>query len=223
MTDQLTRGADFVPDNPAVALWLDALTASRALKHDTRGEDVVKLLGHALDATGFALVRTKTPEQIHDLATCERRLKARPGYSPFHGTPAVFVCDCGRRFEFGDDEAEGGSWTLVTPATSPEEANGSPMLTPDAIAAALRALWPRDLWPAAYAEREDVAGRLDRDLRAGLAAFLAAQNRDALAATIAQAWLGDRYVGEATPAEWDAAYRATDALLASAPAPAQPV
>jgi hypothetical protein len=47
-------------------------------------------------------------------------------------------------------------------------------------------------------------------------AFLAAQDRDALAATIAQAWLGERYVGEATDAEWDAAYRVVDALLGPA-------
>lgn len=46
----------------------------------------------------------------HDERTCERNLKARPDYSPFRGTPAVFVCECGRRFEYHDDESEGASW-----------------------------------------------------------------------------------------------------------------
>jgi hypothetical protein len=49
----------------------------------------------------------------HDLADCERTLKALPTYNVFRGTPAVFNCDCGNRFVYEDDEANGASWFLV--------------------------------------------------------------------------------------------------------------
>jgi hypothetical protein len=43
----------------------------------------------------------------HSVSECDRRLRARPDYSAFRSTPAVFVCECGRRWEHVHDEAEG--------------------------------------------------------------------------------------------------------------------
>lgn len=49
----------------------------------------------------------------HTLKDCEAALKARPDYNVNKGTPAVFVCECGRRFEFWEDEANGAEWILA--------------------------------------------------------------------------------------------------------------
>lgn len=55
--------------------------------------------------------------RAHEFADCERELKARDDYSPGRGTPAVFVCSCGRTFDFYDDEAEGAWWAPREVAT----------------------------------------------------------------------------------------------------------
>lgn len=48
----------------------------------------------------------------HELADCERELRARPDHSPGFGTPEVFECSCGNVFDFRDDEATGAWWQL---------------------------------------------------------------------------------------------------------------
>lgn len=100
------------PDTAKLRAKLDemALVDDTCDPHDAGYMEAVVEMREFL--AGFS-VDTGNPEERHTLATCERNLKAMPNYSQFHGIPAVFVCECGRRFEYIDDEAEGAEWRLV--------------------------------------------------------------------------------------------------------------
>jgi hypothetical protein len=43
----------------------------------------------------------------HELAECDRQLRADPAYSPSGCEPAEWTCVCGRKFVHVCDEAEG--------------------------------------------------------------------------------------------------------------------
>ena len=60
--------------------------------------------------------RVFCPVHPHGSHDCEANLKAMPNYSPGRGTPAVFVCSCGKRYEYVSEESEGASWVLVEKA-----------------------------------------------------------------------------------------------------------
>lgn len=51
------------------------------------------------------------PKEKH---SCDSELRAQPDYSAGYGTPVVFNCSCGKRWEHYDDEAEGDGWAEVS-------------------------------------------------------------------------------------------------------------
>lgn len=103
-------------DALAASVLASCLTyAQRDLGERKDNDALGEALWGRLRAEGWILMPTASSSfpvesDAHTDADCERNLKAMPNFSISQGVPAVFVCECGQRWEHVEDEADGGGW-----------------------------------------------------------------------------------------------------------------